>query len=173
MPLREPARVAMRRIRDAVNETVVLGIRNGSVYCIIDSLEGTHLIGQSQLIGVPTAYELGAPGWALLAGMTDDEVSEYLPKARFDRGVRGMNRQRLLREITRARRKGVAVSSEDFFGGHTIAAAIREPLGAPIATLHISFPQGRYSKDLEERCTKALVEGAAAVSASIASVEAH
>jgi DNA-binding IclR family transcriptional regulator len=168
--LREPARAAMRRIRDAVNETVVLSIRNGDGYCNIDSLEGTHMIGQSQLIGVPMPYEMGAPGWVLLAGMPDDEVSRYLRRARFHSGNRGMSRRKLRREIAQIRRRGYATSAEDFtLGGHTIAAAIEDPQGVAVATLHISFPRGRYSRDLEDRCIKALIEGSAAISKSLRS----
>jgi DNA-binding IclR family transcriptional regulator len=163
--LREPARSAMRCIRDAVNETVVLGLLDGDAYNNIDSPEGTHLIGQTQLIGVPIPLYVGAPGQALLAGMSDKAISAYLRRVDLRSHKAGTTRQKLLREIARIRRRGYAVSSGDFMhGGHTIAAAIQDADGAAIATLHISFPQGRYLIELEERCIKALVAGAKTVS---------
>jgi DNA-binding IclR family transcriptional regulator len=168
--LREAARPAMRRIRDSVNETVVLGILEGDGYCNIDSLEGTHLIGQTQLIGAPVPLHVGAPGRALLAGMPDEAVASYLRRIDADDlGKAGMTRAKLLREIENIRRSRYAISSGDFMhGGHTIAAAIKNGGGPAVATLHISFPQGRYSNELQDRCVKALVAGAESIGEGLA-----
>lgn len=159
---RERARNAMRRIRDAVNETVVLGIPDGDGYCNVDSLEGTHLIGQPPLIGVPLPYEIGAPGKALLAGMSDEKLAAYL----CSRRIGAARQQKLRREIARVHRDGYAVNSEDLLGGHTIATAVVDERGAAVATLHVSFPQSRYSKALERQCIKELVENASTISNS-------
>jgi DNA-binding IclR family transcriptional regulator len=170
--LREPARAAMRRIRDFVNETVVLGVLEGDACCNIDSLEGTHSIGQAHLIGVPIPLYAGAPGRAMLAGMSDEAISAYLRGVRFDLLPDSMNisRQKMLREITQIRRRGYAVTSGDFMpAGHTIAVAIQDSNGADAATLHISFPQGRFSKELEDRCVKALIAGVKTISQSLIS----
>lgn len=163
--LRESARPSMRRIRDSLNETVVLGILEGDDYCNVDGLEGTHLIGQTQLIGAPVPLYVGAPGRALLAGMSDEAVAAYLRRVRPELLHKaGMTGPKLLREIGHIRRRGYAISSGDFMhGGHTIAAAIRNGGGAAIATLHISFPQGRYSNQLEDRCVEALMKGASRI----------
>jgi DNA-binding IclR family transcriptional regulator len=163
--LRETARPAMRQIRDSVNETVVLGILEGDAYCNVDSLEASHLIGQTQLIGAPVPLHVGAPGRALLASMTDEAVNAYLRHVRpAQLQESGMARPQFLREIGAIRRRGYAISSGDFMhGGHTIATAIQGGSGPAVATLHISFPQGRYSTELEDRCIKALTTGAKAI----------
>jgi DNA-binding IclR family transcriptional regulator len=163
--LRESARPSMRHIRDSVNETVVLGLLQGDYYCNVDSLEGTHLIGQTQLIGAPIPLYVGAPGQALLAGMSDEAVSAYIRRVRPEfLHKAGMTRAKLLREIGHIRRRGYAISSGDIMhGGHTIAAAIPSREDAAVATLHISFPQGRYSNQLEDRCVKALMTGASRI----------
>ena len=155
----------MRQIRDTVNETVVLGILQGDNYCNIDSLEGTHLIGQALLIGVPVPLYANAPGRALLAAMPDEVVAAYLRRV-HSKALREtrMTRAKLLREIGQIRRHGYASSSGDFIhGGHTIAAVIRDGGGEAVATLHISFPRGRYSNQLENRCAAALHAGTSAI----------
>jgi IclR family transcriptional regulator, KDG regulon repressor len=159
---RDRVRTAMRGIRDAVNETVVLGIRDGDSYCNVDSIEGTHLIGQPPLIGVPLPCEVGAPGRALLAGMPGEKLASYLHSLR----ISGAKQQKLRREIARVRRDGYAISSEDLLGGHTVATALIDDRGIAVATLHVSFPRSRYSKALERQCIKALVENASAISSS-------
>jgi DNA-binding IclR family transcriptional regulator len=164
--LREIARPTMRQIRDTVNETVVLGILQGDNYCNVDSLEGTHLIGQALLIGVPVPLHVNAPGRALLAAMTDEVVAAYLRRVdlKVPQETR-MTRAKLLREIGQIRRRGYASSSGDFMhGGHTIATVIGDGEGAAVATLHISFPRGRYSNQLEIRCAAALRAGASVIS---------
>jgi DNA-binding IclR family transcriptional regulator len=161
--LREAARPAMRRIRDVVNETVVLGLVEGDTYCNIDSAESTHLIGQTGLIGVPAPLHVGAPGRALLAAMPDEMIAGYLGRTRLD-PKSGITKAKLMREIEQTRRRGYAISSGDLMqGGHTIAAAIVNGDGTAVATLHISFPQGRYSNELEDRCVNALLVGAKAI----------
>jgi IclR family transcriptional regulator, KDG regulon repressor len=156
---RDQARAAMRRIRDAVNETVVLGIRDGHSYYNVDSMEGTHLIGQPPLIGVPIPCNVGAPGKALLAGMSEQELAGCLRSLR----IAAPGQHRIRREIALVRHDRYAVSSEDLLGGYTVATAIFDNSGAAIATLHVSFPQSRYLKDLERQCIKALVDNASTI----------
>jgi DNA-binding IclR family transcriptional regulator len=160
---RDQARTAMRHIRDAVNETVMLGIRDGHSYYNVDSLEGTHLIGQAPLIGVPIPCDVGAPGKALLAGMPEDEFTGYLRSVR----ATAARKQKLRRERALVRRDGYAVSSEDLLGGYTIATAVFDNRGAAIATLHVSFPQSRYLKAFERQCIRALVDNASTISGSL------
>ena len=59
---------------------------------------------------------------------------------------------------------GYAASAGEFTaGGHAIAAAILDSRGRPVAALHVSFPRGRFSPELEERCVSTLVEGTRAI----------
>jgi DNA-binding IclR family transcriptional regulator len=157
--IREPARPVMRAIRDAVNETVVLGILHGDKCYHIDSLEGSNMIAQSQPIGVGVPLHASTPGRALLAAMPDDDIQRYLRRMLRAAGPR--SRSKLMQEIRQIRRDGYAVGAGDFMlGGQTIAVAFTDPNAAAIAVLHISFPQARFSNDLQERCIERLKDGA-------------
>lgn len=166
--LRELSRSAMRVIRDAVNETVVLAVRQGDACCDVDSLEGSNMIAQSQLLGMPVSLHASAPGRALLAGLSDDAIAAYLAHASRVSASNVPAPARLNRDIRQIRRDGYAVGSGDFMlGGHTVAVAIRDATGAAVGALHISFPQARFSKELEARCIKALTAGATAISGAL------
>lgn len=164
--IREPARPVMRAIRDAVNETVVLSILHGDSCYNVESLEGSNMIAQSQLVGVPIPLHASTPGRALLADMPDSEVDAYL--RRLIKSAKRPSRKWLFRDIRNIRRSGHASGSGDFMlGGYTIAATIGDAKGRPAAVLHISFPQARFSKNLEERCINALTDGAAKIAQAL------
>lgn len=166
LTLRRPAQGAMRAIRDSVNETVVLCLREGDTYSNVDSLESSNMIAQSPSLGIPTLLHAGVPGRALLAKMSSEAVSGYL--RRTDRKSPTANRQTLLREIDKIRRNEYAVSSGEFLqGGHTIAVAVVDAAASPVAALHISFPQARFSNALQDRCVEALLAGSRMISEAI------
>jgi DNA-binding IclR family transcriptional regulator len=166
LTLRRPAQAAMRTIRDAVNETVVLCLREGDTYTDVDSLEGSHMIAQSHSLGIPTLLDAGVPGRALLAKMSREDVAAYLRRTNRKSSV--ATRRRLFREISAIRRNGYAVSSGEFMqGGHTIAVAVLDAAAEPVAALHISFPQARFSNLLQDRCIEALLAGSRLISESI------
>jgi DNA-binding IclR family transcriptional regulator len=162
MPIVAAARPLMRQIRDKVNETVVLSIRDGDSCYYVDCFETTQSIGQTYAIGVATPLHAVAPGRAILAALPDDQVSDYVRRMRRAGGSASntMTGRALLREIGTIRRDGYAVSSGELRqGGHTIAIAIPGPIAATQAALHISFPQGRFTNKLQEQCIDALRRG--------------
>jgi DNA-binding IclR family transcriptional regulator len=160
-PARENTRTAMRHIRDQVNETVVLSIRQDNACYHVDSIESTQSIGRTHAIGVPVPLHAAAAGRAMLAGLPQEQIAAYLRGITPGRAPGGrVDREKLRREIDSIRARGHAVSSSEFAeGGHTIACAIPDSSGAAVAALHISFPQGRYTKELEQRCVEALKRG--------------
>jgi DNA-binding IclR family transcriptional regulator len=167
--IRDAARPAMRRIRDQVNETVVLSLRDRDACYNVDSLESTQTIGQAHAIGMAAPLHAVAPGRALLAASPDDAVDDYIARVRRPAAARAKFGQELWREIRLIRKQGYAVSAGEFMrAGHTIAKAIPE-LGDTAAALHISFPQSRFSKELAQRCVRALDAGARDIRAATCS----
>lgn len=166
LPLRQPAQTAMRMIRDSVNETVVLCLREGDTFTDVDRLEGSNMIAQSHSLGISTRLDAGVPGRALLAKMSSEAVSAYLRRTKHKLPVAAC--RRLLREINTIRRNGYAVSTGEFMrGGHAIAVAVLGTAEEPIAVLHISFPQARFSNALQDRCVEALLAGSRMISKAI------
>ena len=172
-PIHGVARPVMRQIRDALNETVVLSLRQADARFNIDSLESTHAIGQTQEFGMPIPLYAGAASRVLLAGMADEEIADLSGA----RGIPGLHRHddhparrpaggnsahssaRLCGQFRRIHRRGQCHRL-----GHP---GLR---GRAVAALHVSFPRGRFSPELEERCVSTLVEGTRAIAESLPEV---
>jgi len=162
LAIRARARPAMQAIRDAVNETVVLSVRDGDNRYNVDSIESTHAIGQTQQIGVAIPLYAGAASRVLLAAMSDEEIGAYL--ARVERNAFSAmtitEPRRLADEIARTRRRGFATSSGEFTPrGHAVGRAILDRDGCAAGALHVSIPDTRFSRAVEKRCVDALSEG--------------
>src|SRR5262245_17763738 len=71
----------MRRMRDAVNETVILAIRTGERRVNIDYVESTQAIRRLTQPGFEVPLYVGASGRALLSGLRPDELDEYFAAA--------------------------------------------------------------------------------------------
>jgi IclR family acetate operon transcriptional repressor len=162
VPFAALARGVMREINGKLNETVVLSVRQGPHCYFVHSVDTTQSIGQTHTLGLPALLHTIASGRAILAALPDAEFRGYLQRCRrLDRKLRPAE---LAREIKRIRVQGFASSSgEPRHSGHSIAMVI--PLQGAGAALHVSIPRGRYTTELQQRCTEALRNGAAAIAA--------
>jgi len=159
--IHDVATPAMREIRNAVNETVILSVRAGDARVHIDSVEGLHAMRRMADLGVPAPLYAGAASKVLLAGMEDDEIDAYLDRTDLtafqdstitDRAV-------LWREIRSIRKRGFAESKGELFaGGGALAAPIKDFSGKTIAVLDILTPEHRYTDEHRERCIAILLE---------------
>jgi DNA-binding IclR family transcriptional regulator len=169
--VREPALAAMRVLRDAINETIVLSIRDGDHRYNIDSVEAENAIAQAQQIGVAIPLYTGAASRVLLAGLDDDELAAYLERTplRPFSNATIVDALVLREDIARTRQRGYAVSNGEFASsGNAVAMAIRGADGRPVAAIHVSAPSSRFSPRVEDICVAALrraIDGIEAVSA--------
>ena len=171
LPARDAALPEMGRIRDAVNETVVLAVREGDKRYNIESVDAANAIAQAHQIGVAIPLHAGAASRVLLAGMDDEELLSYLARTPLDRYSETtiVDRDALVAEIARVRAQGYATSSGEFTAaGHAVAMAIRDRGGAAVASLHVSVPRSRYSQAVEERCVVELRASIARIEATLA-----
>lgn len=152
---------AMREIRNAVNETVILSVRAGDSRVHIDFVEGLHAMRRMADLGVPAPLYAGAASKVLLAGMEDDEIEAYLDRTDLtafqDSTI--TDRVVLWREVRSIRKRGFAESKGELFaGGGALAAPIKDFGGRTIAVLDILTPEHRYTDEHRERCITILLE---------------
>ena len=169
--VRDLARPVMQSIRDQVNESVILSVREGDTRVNIDAVEAINAIGQTQQIGVPIPLYAGAASRVFLAAMQDEELAAYVARtplvAYSDTTI--VEHDRLMQEIARVREQGFARSSAEFtMGGHAVARLIRDGAGSPVASLHVSIPRGRASDELVARCLASLNSGIESLERSLA-----
>lgn len=152
---------AMREIRNAVNETVILSVRAGDARVHVDFVEGLHAMRRMADLGVPAPLYAGAASKVLLAGMEDDEIEAYLDRTDLTAFQHSTitDRAVLWREVRSIRKRGFAESKGELFaGGGALAAPIKDFGGKTIAVLDILTPEHRYTDEHRERCIAILLE---------------
>jgi len=171
IPVRTIAHPIMTVIRDKVNESVVLSVRDHDFRVNVDAVEAINAISQSQQIGVPIPLYAGATSRVFLAAMEPQEVAAYLDRTKLQSfsDTTLIDRSRLEIEIQRVRKQGFALSTAEFtVGGVAVARIVRDRAGLPIAAMHVSIPRSRATEDLIERCAGALQTGVETLERAIA-----
>lgn len=166
IPIRSIARPVMETLRDEINETIVLSIRDGDFRYNIDSVESTHAIGQTQRIGVPIPLYAGAASRVMLAAFTQNDLRAYLARVDLRRFSESTitDRKKLEAAIVKIRNDGYCRTSGEFTpGSHAVACSIGAPASFKAAALHVSIPSARYSPLLERKALKSLQAGILAV----------
>ena len=171
IPVRSIAYPIMTSIRDKVNETVVLAVRDHDFRVNVDAVEALNAISQNQQIGLPIPLYAGATSRVFLAAMDPQEVAAYLDRTKLQSfsDTTLIDRTRLEIEIQRVRKQGFALSTAEFtLGGVAVARIVRDRAGQPVAAMHVSIPRSRAAEDLIERCAGALKTGVETLERAIA-----
>lgn len=141
--LDQAARPAMEALTAECGHASYLGVPASDHYVFVLAVESTRSIRVSIGIGERRPYHAGAIGKALLAGLPDERIRaivgpDPLPKmtpSTID------SVDRLLAELAEVRRSGIAYNREEsILGAGSVAVAIRDGSGEPIAGLGIVYP---------------------------------
>ena len=161
LDIREVALPVLRLMRDAVNETVSLGIRIGTNRVNIEYAESRHEVCRIVQLGFHVALHVGAGGLALMSGMDDAEIEAYLAPV----AISQIQKSKLVAAIKAARREGHAfVEGEVTSDTAAISAPVRNHAGDVVAALTISMPQTRCTPSMRSRCIKEVVKGGREIS---------
>jgi IclR family transcriptional regulator, acetate operon repressor len=145
------ARPHMRKLQEAIGETVALGVLEGTRVTMVDAIESPRAIRLTVRPGEHWTMHATALGKAIGAMLPDDEVRALL-------SVEGMPRltdntitdlDRYLDELAVVRRRGFAVDDgEAEVDGRSVAVAMR---GTPlVAAVSVGAPASRFSLDRAE-----------------------
>ena len=165
--LRELALPIMRRMRDGVDETIILGVRRGARRVNIDYVESTQAIRRVTQHGHEAPLHVGAAGRALLCGLTLDEIGDYFASlaSGAGRNARLFDVETFIAELAEVRRKGYAyVSTELSLDSWSVSAPVRDHTGVVVASLTISCPSDRFTPGHEAACIANVLEGAGELS---------
>lgn len=144
--LRESARPVMEALRDAVQETVNLTVREGDEVVYIERAVARKLVRVEQVIGHRAPLHVTAVGKIFLAEDTPDGVARYVAASGLPAFTRRTitNGERLRRECALIRKRGYASDAgEAEEGVCCLAAPIHDHSGALVAALSISAPRAR------------------------------
>ena len=144
--LRARARPLMEALAAAVDETVGLGILQGTDVLCVDAVDGGHVLRIAARTGALIPAHCLALGKALLAALPPDRLLALYPGETLPvmTGRSMAKRIDLLAQLGAVRRGGVAQSDgESEEGVASIAVPVFDAAGVPCAALGISAPATR------------------------------
>lgn len=148
--VREAARGEMIRLRDQVNETVNLTLREGDEVVYVERVSPNRMMRVEQVIGSRAPLHVTAVGKLMLGDGGAEAVREYARRAglaRFTPNTRTSQRA-LLGDIGTSLTRGYALDDEEAETGvGCLGTLIRDAQGQVVAGLSISAPIERRKMD--------------------------
>jgi DNA-binding IclR family transcriptional regulator len=151
--LRELAHPHLVKLRDATEETVHLGIREGDRVIYIDKIDGTHPVRLVSAIGQTMPVHTTALGKVALAWMSEDELDTLLPQLQLTRRTdRSLGTLADLRaDLQRTRNRGFSIDDrENEDHAYCVGAPILGLDGEVVAMVSLSGPSYRMMGLSEE-----------------------
>lgn len=157
----------MRLLRDQTEETVLLGTLGDGYGLVVEQVPSSQPVKFLIDIGHRFPLHSAAPGKAMLAALTEDELEHQLAQMSFtrfnDRTI--TSRERYLEELAEVRRLGYAVDrGEELESLHCVAAAILNHRNHPLAAIWATGPSFRMTESDFEKIAEYVVESAKAIS---------
>lgn len=160
--IRQFALPTMRRIRDAIDETVILTVRKGVHRLNIDYVESTQLTRRVVQPGLELALHVGAAGRVLMSDFSQQELEHYIATVPITHHTSGkpISLHELSEDIEGVRERGYAVAIAEVTNDTAaVAAPIRNHRGEVFAALLVSIPRYRFSDGLAKACVEQVSEG--------------
>jgi DNA-binding IclR family transcriptional regulator len=158
LELRQQLEPLMRRVFDAIGETVDCAVLEGDQVRVQAVISTQHQLRAVAEVGVAFPLHCTSKGKALLAELDDDGVLGLLP-GRLERFTPNtiVSRPKLLAEIAEVRRTGVAFDLEEHnLGICAVAIAARDPFGS-LFCVSMPVPSQRFAAQ-KDAIVRALLE---------------
>lgn len=143
--LEDLARPAMTRLRDAFDESVMLGVQAADSIVYVDSLESRELVRYSAPLHERRLLHPSSMGKLYLADLPAEQLDVYIRGYQLD----SKRADKLRQELGEVRKERVGYNREETFAGVTAAAAgIRDSEGVLVACISIAGPTFRMASKL-------------------------
>jgi DNA-binding IclR family transcriptional regulator len=164
--IRKVALPFMQTLRDRYNETVNLGVLDGTEVIYVEMVESRlSLRMQAQLGGRDPVYST-ALGKAIIAFLPEEEWGNHLPKQLSERTPHTLNSFSALKQDLRATRmRGFSIDrAENEEGARCIGAPIFDSYKNPVAAVSLSAPAMRLDDVLTAEAARDVKQTAFAIS---------
>jgi DNA-binding IclR family transcriptional regulator len=150
--VRDIARPVLRTLSDETHETATLSIRSGWQRIYIDQVTPGREVKMTVDLGRPFPLHAGSSSKALLAHLPVEEIDTYISvvglQALTDLTI--TDSKQLKEELAKIREVGFAASSgERQSGAASVAAAILDHDGHPIAAMSLCGPAERFQSEVD------------------------
>jgi Transcriptional regulator len=169
-PLPERARPIMTALRDELDETVQLAVRDGRHNVYLAKVDGSHALTLASEVGRRLPAHATGLGKVLLADLPPQQAADLLgsqPLERFTTNTIA-DLPKLCRYLAVVRRRGYAVDNEEYsLGVLCIAAPVRDSTGQTVAAMSVSVPTVRFDRQRKQQALRLLLDATARLSASL------
>lgn len=160
----------LERLTAATGETSNLVVPQGTDGMYLDQVASPHLVRMFTEIGQRAPLYCTGGGKAILAGLTDRELDQYLANVELApwTAYTITTSEGLRSDIHAARERGYVVDDEEReLGVRCVAAPIFDRRGSCVAAISISGPASRFTPDLAEQAGELVHEAAGLCSAQL------
>lgn len=162
LDLWQQAHSHVEELRDALNETVHVGVLHGADIVYVGGLESTQSLRVGLRVGLSLPAHATSGGKVLLAELPDDVVASTYPSdLPRQTSATIASRDELQRQLAAVREHGFAVShAENEPDVSSLAVPVRDADGRAVAALVVTAPTSRATAEWEHRVRDA-AQGAA------------
>jgi DNA-binding IclR family transcriptional regulator len=168
--LADRARPYMEAVRDALDETVQVAVRDGRHNVYVAKADGSQLLVLASAVGRRLAAHATGVGKVLLADLTPDERRALLygqPLERFTANT-VTDPAALEADLAAIRTQGYAVDDEEYTHGvRCVAVPVRDHSGRVVAAMSVSVPTIRFDADRATKARLLLTDACAKLSAAL------
>lgn len=161
LDVRTRARPILERLNEEVQETVHLGVLDGSMVRFVDAIESPRPVRVASRMGKSMYAHCTSTGRAILAELPDAELYKLYPDVELplmtEKSIR--NRDQLMEELAKIRQRGYAVQREESEEGvSSVSVAITSNLIPSRFAINISVPTARMSATKIKQISSVLTE---------------
>ncbi|WP_031515414.1 IclR family transcriptional regulator [Desulfofalx alkaliphila] len=158
--IRKEARPFLKNLMKLTNETVHLSMMDNGEIVYIDKVESLNTVRMCSRVGLRAPVHCTAMGKAVVAFWPDEKVRKIIKEKGLVRKTNNTitDYEKLLVEFDLIRKNGYAVDNEENDPGiRCVAAPVRNYSGEVIASISVSGPSSRITKErIDELASKAM-----------------
>jgi len=174
LDVRAAARETLERLAGQTGECLHLAIEQEGQAVFVDSLSGSHILTANTEVGQAEPLYCTAVGKALLATLDEKRVRGLLPARRrkFTSNTHSTVRA-VLDDLAACRKRGWGEDDEEYQEGiRCVASWIVDFEGNVVASIGLSAPKSRMSRDRVAELGRMVKDAAAGVSSRLGAVPA-
>ena len=140
----------IRAMRDELGETAMLGTLLQNECVMIEQAPGRFSFKFLGEIGMRISLQVSAPGKAIMAYLSKDEIEQRVSKMKFAKYTETTitNKRDYLKELEKVREQGYACDfGEEIAGVHCLGAPVFNAHAYPVASIWITGPAARLPKE--------------------------
>jgi IclR family acetate operon transcriptional repressor len=139
----------LAKLAESVKDCVLLTVLDGEHALVSDAIDSQHVLRTSLEVSTQIPLYCTGQGKAILAGMTEAELDEYLSKVTLKQFTENTitDPSELKSHLIIVAKEGIAYDDEDqFMGIRNVAAGIRKADGKVIAAVGVIGPSVRMTR---------------------------